>query len=66
MGDHQDFFKIVLDRVDRFDQSLAANSVLAAETFVNHQGLQARPGALGQHLRERQPDGKIDPEGFPA
>ena len=39
MGDHQDLGEIAFDGVDRFDQPLAAEGILATKAFVDHQGL---------------------------
>ena len=66
MGDDEDAGEVFLDGVDGFDQALAALGVLAAEAFVDDQGLQARAGAFGQDAREGQADGEVDAELFAA
>ena len=66
MGDDEDFGEIVFDHIDGFDETLAAHGILAAETFVNDEGLQAGARALGKDFREGQADGEVDPKRFPA
>ncbi len=64
MGDHQDLFKIVLDQIDCFNQTLPADGILAAKSFINYQGLQPGTSPLSQNMGQGQSDRKIDPERF--
>ena len=46
MCDDQDLFEILLYQIDGFHQSLTADLILAAESLIDNQSLQASPGAL--------------------
>src|SRR5579871_2649170 len=60
--DDNDFLKIVLDRLDDFDQFFAPFPVLRAEALVQDQGLQSGAGTVGQQARQGDADGKVDAE----
>jgi hypothetical protein len=66
VGDDEDAGEVALDGVDGFDEALAALGVLAAEAFVNDEGLKAGAGAFGEDLGEGEADGEVDAEFFAA
>ena len=66
VGDDQDPAKVVLDRVDRLNQPLAALGVLSAEALVDDQHLELGAGTPGQQLAEGDADRKVDPERLAA
>lgn len=62
MSYDQDAGEFILNRIDSFHEALSPFRVLAAESLVDHERLQPRASTMGQNLRQRQPDSKIDPE----
>ena len=49
-----------MDGVDSLDEALSAIAILAAEAFVDDQGLKPGAGPLGQDLGQSQADGEIN------
>ena len=50
MGDHDDFTKIIFDGSNDFYQTFEAFTILGAESFIDHQRTEARPGPAGQWI----------------
>src|SRR5579859_930536 len=48
MGDNQDLLELGFDRLNRFDDPIAAVLILRAEALVDDEGLQSRAGAMRQ------------------
>src|SRR6266851_3749859 len=66
MGDDQDLFKLGLDRLNRFDDAIAALLVLRAEALVDDERLQPRAGTMSQEPGERDANGEVHAKAFTA